>query len=199
MNDQRDKPGTTRAWIPAPPVVKSRPASLAEVLVRTHDAMIQRSGSVISQDAWRAIVGERIAARTRVASLSKGVLTIRVASAAWSTELSFLETDLLARFAVAGLQVKKLRFQVDKEALGTTPMPRAQRFASKTEDDFRAGAATALPPELTARLAQIEDPALRASIAAAARSSLSRRSEVPREPDRARGAGARRGPPGRSR
>ncbi len=199
MSDQRDKPGTVRGWIPAPPVVKSRPASLAEVLVRTHDAMIQRAGSVISQDAWRAIVGERIAARTRVASLSKGVLTIRVASAAWSTELSFLEVELLARFAETGLSVKKLRFQVDKDVGGTAPVPRAHRFASKTEDDFRAGAGTELPPELSARLAQIEDPALRASIAAAARSSLSRRSEGPKEPDRAPGAGARRGPPGRSR
>lgn len=199
MTDERDKPGTVRGWIPSPPALKARPASLAEVLVRTHDAMIQRAGAVVSQDAWRAIVGERIAARTRVASLSKGVLTIRVASAAWSTELSFLEAELFARFAETGLSVKKLRFQVDKDVGGGAPLARARRFASKTEDDFRAGAATELPAELTARLSQIEDPALRASIAAAARSSLSRKSEAPREPDRGRGAGARRGPPGRSR
>lgn len=176
MSGTGGKAGPTKGWTPALPEIASRPARIGEVLVDAHDSMIKRSGVALGHETWSAIVGDRIAARTRVASLSKGFLTIRVASSAWGTELSFLESDLLKRFAEVGLDVRKMRFQVDAEIgvrPSTRPGARAPRPSPTAHADFSGSRENmALPPELLARLATIEDPALRSSIAHAARSTL---------------------------
>ncbi len=46
---------------------------------------------------WRALVGERIAARTRPGRVRDGVLMVRVSNSAWLNELSFFTDDLLER------------------------------------------------------------------------------------------------------
>lgn len=181
-----------KGWTAAVPEAASRPVALGDVLVETHDLMAKRSGVALGHEAWRSIVGERIAARSRVASLSKGLLTIRVASTAWGTELSFLSVDLLRRFAEVGLDVQRLRFLVDAEMSGQAP--RAARSGSRalrregTESSVISTAPpgpTELPPELLAKLAAIEDPVLRASIAEAARHTLLPKRRAPDEPTRA--------------
>ncbi len=120
------------------------------------------------RDEWRAIVGSRIASRTRVARLSKGVLTIQVASSAWSSELSFLKPELLRKLQSAGHDIFELRFVVDK--FEAPPRPR-HPFLKQPPTP------AALPPDLEARLKDIEDPNLRAAIREAAELSLAPRKE----------------------
>ena len=130
--------------------------------------MARQAGVLMTHDEWRAIVGSKIAARTRPGKLQRGVLTVKVASSAWSNELSFLRPQILDRLSKAGHEVQRLRFVVDQE-LSTRPAARAKAQAhGPRPTDFR------LPEELLERLRQIDDPNLRAAVAEAARASLSR-------------------------
>lgn len=64
--------------------------------------------------AWRVVAGTAVADRTRVASLSGGVLKVVVADKAWAGQL-----DMLARQYVSQLgdllpgTVKEIRFEVE--------------------------------------------------------------------------------------
>jgi len=134
------------------------------VLVGAEDILSRRSGAAMPRSEWTKIVGARIAARTRVGGLRRGTLTIKVASSAWSNELSFLKPNLIAKLGRAGHDINDIRFVVDNitEAISARP----------GRPGTRAAAAISLPPELISRLEKVEDPNLRAAIAAAARASL---------------------------
>lgn len=159
--------GKVSAWIPAPSAPARNPLlPLSQVLVSTHEAMSARGNAPVSHDAWVQMVGTRIGSRTRVGSLHGGVLVIKVASAAWSTELSFLRADILKHLQARGLPVRDLRFRVEGDKSAHSPrraQPQAAAGPGKPQD---------LPPELLARLAQVSDPNLRSAIAEAARASL---------------------------
>lgn len=130
--------------------------------------LARQTGALMTHEQWRRVVGSKIAARTRVGRLSRGTLTIKVASSAWSNELSFLREDLTGRLVQQGHEVARLRFVVD-QGLGK-PSPRRPLERDRATRD------QPLPPELSARLAEVEDPNLRAAIAEAARVSLARQS-----------------------
>ena len=142
------------------------PLSLGQVLVGAQQFVAQQTGAFMTQDQWRAVVGERIAQNTRVGRLRDGVLQIKVSSSAWCSELSFLKADLLARLTRAGREVQDLRFQVSEGA--RKPRRKASRFASQPLVE----APLELPLELQARLEKVEDSNLRAAIAEAALHSL---------------------------
>lgn len=167
--DVRDArtPAPVQAWRADTPRGRgAAPLSLGQVLVGAQQFVAQQTGAFMTQDQWRAVVGERIAQNTRVGRLRDGVLQIKVSSSAWCSELSFLKADLLARLTRAGREVKDLRFQVSE---GTQkPKRRSTRVALTATAD----APVELPPELQARLAKIEDGNLRAAIAEAALHSL---------------------------
>lgn len=141
---------------------------LADVLVGTEEIFAQRSGSAIRRAEWTRIVGARIAGRTRVGKLERGVLTIKVASSAWSNELSFLKGQLLSKLRNSGYEVNDLRFRVDQIAPDASPR-QSHPFAKAKAPSIPE---QPLPPELLKRLERVEDPNLRAVIAEAARSSL---------------------------
>lgn len=117
----------------------------------------------LSWQTWRGVVGLRIANKTRPEFLDKQVLTVRVASPMWAQELSLLQGTILQRLAEAGLPVRQLRFRV-----GKVEAPRTRKLPPQV-------APAPLPAELTARLAQVEDPELQEAIARAAGYSLARR------------------------
>lgn len=50
---------------------------------------------------WGSVVGPRIAKRTEPFTFSRGVLTLKVQSAAWQNELTYLEEDLLKKINTA--------------------------------------------------------------------------------------------------
>lgn len=56
-----------------------------------------RSYSVITN--WEKIVGERVAAATTAEKLEKGILTVRVKSAAWRYELTMQKNSILEKIA----------------------------------------------------------------------------------------------------
>lgn len=61
---------------------------------------------------WPELVGPEIARRSEALRIQRGVLFVRVDSAAWSQELLFLKTKILSRFEESlgpGL-VKEIRF-----------------------------------------------------------------------------------------
>jgi hypothetical protein len=143
---------------------------LADVLVGTEEIFAQRSGSAMRRAEWTNIVGQRIAGRTRVGRLQRGVLTVKVASSAWSNELSFLKGQLIEKLKRAGYEITDLRFRVDQiadDAVQKRNHPLAKAPLPQPED-------APLPPDLLERLKSVEDPNLRAVIAEAARASLSR-------------------------
>lgn len=158
------------AWVPARVDPRgAAPARLSDVLVGTEEIFAQRSGSAIPRAEWTHIVGPRIAGRTRVGRLQRGVLTVKVASSAWSNELSFLKRQLVAKLQRAGHEVTDLRFRVDQIADDVVD----KRKHPKAHQVVRHPGNTPLPPELIERLKEVEDPNLRAVIAEAARASLS--------------------------
>lgn len=155
------------SWTPdRPPGRGSAPATLGEVLVGARDFAHQRSGAAIPRDAWRSVVGERIAGRTRVGKLYKGQLTVKVASSAWSSELTFLKQQLIEKLTKAGYEVDDLRFVVDRWA---REKPARSSLAKPGSPHLAP-----LPAELEARLAMIDDPNLRSAVTEAARHSLAR-------------------------
>lgn len=114
---------------------------------------------------WVSIVGPRIAGRTRLGKIYKGVLTIKVASSSWSNELSFLKSELLVKLRRAGHDIVDLRFSVDK-------IENVEKRPQRRGTPVQATSQTPLPRELLERLEQVDDPNLRAAIAEAARASL---------------------------
>jgi len=137
---------------------------VGDVLVGTQEFIARRTGAVMSHEEWRRIVGAKVAGRSRVGGLSRGTLTIKVASSAWSNELSFLRADIIERLALAGYEVSALRFRVDPNPFQEKAAP-ARRFGPPVQSQD-------LPPELEQRLSRIEDPNLRAAIREAASWSL---------------------------
>ncbi len=153
------------AWIPDRPDPRgAAPARLGDLLVGVEAFMAKKTGAAISREEWRALVGERVANRTRVGRLNRGLLTLHVATSAWSNELSFLKQDILFRLKASGKQVRDLRFVVDQLE---QPKPRAFHKAESTPQPIEK-----LPDSLLSRLQEVDDPNLRAAIAQAARYSL---------------------------
>jgi hypothetical protein len=169
-NDDRSTRGRKpprSAWTAARPDKRGAPpALLADVLVGAENFIAKRSGAAIPRAQWTTIVGPRIAGRTRVGGLFKNVLTVKVASSAWSNELSFLKVDLIAKLQRAGYDVTDLRFRLDRIEETKAPMRRGPSQAAPTTGQ------TPLPPELLERLQKVDDPNLRAAIAEAARYSF---------------------------
>ena len=157
------------SWTPERPQRRgAAPSSLADVLVGAQAFLAEKSGTAIPREEWKAIVGDRIAGRTRVGKNWKGTLTIKVASSAWSNELSLLKSDILHKLQRAGRDIHDLKFRVDK--IASAPRPR-KTHAFKSAPQIPQP--IELPPALLARLQTVEDPNLRAAIAEAARASLS--------------------------
>jgi predicted nucleic acid-binding Zn ribbon protein len=169
-NSDRPAREALASWIPAPPKAGARGLTpLGQVLVRTHEAMHKRSGALLTAEEWKSIVGERIAARTRVQNIFKGNLVVNVASSAWALELSFLSADIVARLVASGREISGLKFRVEP-LLEPTPSSRPRRMPRPSENEApRPGV---LPDDLVARLALVEDPQLRGAIAEAAMKSL---------------------------
>lgn len=160
-----DKP----AWIPARPHRKERkPALLSEVLVGAQEYAQKRSGTAMGRSEWTAIVGEKIARRTRVGPLKAGCLTVKVASSAWSQELSFLKEQLIQKLNRAGHDVREMKLYVSR--LDSPEAPSAQKTVGRARP-----VTSPLPPELLRRLEKVEDENLRAAISEAARHSLAQR------------------------
>lgn len=159
---------------------KASPASelIAKLLGGYHIEDDVRSQRIMTE--WRAIVGDRFAARTRPDRIDEGVLWIRVSNSAWLQELSFMRDELLATI---------------QRALGDPPLvtdirlhlgsarPRHRRdeadahLARRRTRRRKASPKRPLPPPASgAHLAQIEretavveDPELREIIARARR------------------------------
>lgn len=145
------------------------PTPLAELLDQAQAESARRGGAALTPNAWQAVVGDRIAARTRVGRLQRGTLTVYVGSSAWANELTFLMDDILSRLRTTGLQVRQLRFQVKDLGLpADVGNARPGEAPRATKPPPRAP----LPPALLRRLARVEDPDLREAIAEAAALSL---------------------------
>lgn len=154
----------------------------------------------VDAELWRRAVGPRIAARSAPGSLSKGTLTVRVASPTWAQELSLLSDEIRRRLGEAGVAVESVRFRVDGRA-GAETGAVTERQPPRPP--------VPLPPELAARIDAIDDPELRRVMTRAARYSLAQAAAPPLSapplsaPPRAarapRAAGARSDRPARAR
>ena len=152
------------AWVPDRPDPRGAPpALLGDLLVDAAAYVAQKSGSAIPREEWRSLVGSKIANRTRVGRLYRGVLTLYVATSAWSNELSFLKQSLIAKLKMTGREVSDLRFVLDQLEPPKRVNPKQINEALPVER---------LPDDLMARLQLVDDPNLRAAIAQAARHSL---------------------------
>jgi len=158
----RPPSGAARPPREVSPPRDARPALLATLLdsARRAAARAARAGPV-DREVWREVAGDRIASRTEIGQLEQGTLEIRVDSPVWAQELAFLARDIVQRLRARGLPVNRIRFRVAAVAPLDVRPRRERRVAP-----------VALPGALTADLARVQDPELRAVIATAARYSL---------------------------
>jgi predicted nucleic acid-binding Zn ribbon protein len=117
----------------------------------------------ISDAAWEAAVGTRIAARAKPKRLDRGVLLVATATSAWSNELSLLAAPILEKLRAQGLDVRELRFRVGPLEPVAKPPRRPAKLAPR---------AVALSPVLRRSLDHVPDDELRAAIEAAAKKAL---------------------------
>ncbi len=154
---------------------RDKPTSLGALLASSRERTARLAGTAIDRPTWRAIVGDRIAARTEPGPKRGGELTVFVASAAWAQELSLLVGEILPRLKSADVGVESIRFRV--RAIAPEPSD-----ASALKPIARRAP---LPVELSGKLSDVADPALRDAIADAAGLWLAR-SEATSAPPAAR-------------
>ena len=116
---------------------------------------------------WEAAVGSRIAKKAQPHRLERGVLTVRVTSAAWANELSLLADDILRQLQERGLPVEQLRFQVGK----VRPHGPRRLHEKKVAPPPNAP----LPDALKGLVESVQDEDLRRALVDAARKTLSKR------------------------
>lgn len=148
------------------PARAAAPTPLGALLEATYHHAAGAAGVAIPRDAWRRIVGERIAARTRPRRLDGDTLTIEVATAVWAQELSLLSREIIARLRHHDARVRRLRFRVALVSRTESPTATATQRASTPAP------LAALPEPLRAQLAHLEDTELRAILTEACARSL---------------------------
>lgn len=131
---------------------------------RTFRGVELQTGAPVSDADWEHAVGSRIAARAKPTSLSRGVLLVTTATAAWSNELSLLCEPILANLRRGGLDVRELRFRVG-------PIDTPQKNSTRRPAKLVPRPVT-LDGPLARSLERVEDDDLRSAIEAAARQSL---------------------------
>jgi hypothetical protein len=168
----------------------NRPELLGSLLAnaRATTAKAARAGPV-DQDTWRRIVGDRVAQRTEPGRVVRGTLQVRVTSPVWAQELSFFSEEIVARLRRTGVEVDSIRFAVARLDPQPLPLPPAAR---------RVHRSAVLPEPVQERLAQIQDPELRAAIREAASQSLALQQAATTSPRRA-ARGPRSAAPGSAR
>lgn len=155
-----------KPWTPAKKKKKRDPLLVGSVLATTKSTTARLAGVSLDWITWRDIVGERVARRTVPGKIEDGVLVVGVESPVWAQELSLLSEEVVGRLRRRGFSVSSIRFRP------TPPKTRAPVARAK-----KAPAPLPLPAELAERLALVDDPALRETIATAASHSLGARAE----------------------
>jgi hypothetical protein len=115
--------------------VKGKTERLSDALTRALPTLdlAQRRRESLAMASWSEVVGEATAARSRPLHVNRGVMVVKVASAAWSQQLSLLKgryLEALARRVGAGV-IHDLRWRVgaldQAEEPGEAPRPRSHR------------------------------------------------------------------------
>lgn len=180
------------------PLLK-RPETLEGILDRAGEARHGKRPAPIGVREWSDAVGPRVASRALPIALERGVLTVKVVTSAWAQELSLLEPEVVAALRDRGHAVVRLRFRVGALPLPERPVERS-RYA-------KVPPPAALPADLEAALASVDDRELREAIASAARANLGWQENfggddptisAPRLARGPRGAAAGSAPPDRS-
>ena len=146
-----------------------RPSVLGDVLAESRKFALERSRTPLDRHSYALAVGRRIADRTELGELRRGELTVYVASPAWAQELSLLAPQMLERLRERGVAVQRLRFRLQNREREKNPTRTAK---------VRQVSSKALPPELDARLAKVDDQELRSAIADAAGLAFGRAERV---------------------
>jgi predicted nucleic acid-binding Zn ribbon protein len=86
--------------------------TLSKLMARRGYAYLQTSSE--REEAWRGVVGERMAAYSRLGNVRRGVLEVTVRNSAVLQELTFQKKQLLQRITAAlpEQQIRDLRFRV---------------------------------------------------------------------------------------
>ena len=150
----------------------NRLISLGEILDRSLPPQVRRR--LVTPEvakAWRAAVGDAVAAKAKPVGFDRaGRLIVAVSGAIWRNELKFMEPEVRAQMAQAGLKTEGLRF--------TEPI------APPPERQVRPKASAPVDPALAASLAEgikVSDPRLRTALLALA---LSMAMDQPPEEER---------------
>jgi hypothetical protein len=135
------------------------PFSLSAVLAQSPAL---RSQQRLAWSTWRAIVGHRVANHTMPLKVEEDTLHVAVSSALWASELSLLQTPILAKLRAVLPQVHLLRFRVGsvKPPVNATPPVRIHKAT--------------LPEALSQCLDEMADTELQSVIREAASYSLGR-------------------------
>lgn len=141
----------------------SAPEPMEGILDRSGEDRFSRLRPPFPSAKWVQAVGPRIADRTRPLRLEGGELLVLVTTSVWSSELTMLAGDVVARLNALGVGVARLRFRVGRVELERPPERRARR---------KVPAAVALPAALERVVKALEDNELMAVIRHAAEANL---------------------------
>jgi len=139
------------------------PEPMEGILERAGEDRFSRVRPPFPSSKWVQAVGPRIADRTRPLRLEGGELLVLVATSVWSSELTMLAADVVARLSALGVGVARLRFRVGAVELERPPERRARR---------KVPAAVALPAALERVVRSLEDDELMGAIRRAAETNL---------------------------
>ncbi|MBW2525009.1 MAG: DUF721 domain-containing protein [Deltaproteobacteria bacterium] len=118
----------------------------------------------LSRTDWEDAVGARVATRTEPYRLDRGVLFVRVASAAWANELAMLTEPIITHLRQQGMDLHSVRFTVGK--VQAQPRTRGTPVAAP------APPLEKLPQDVQDAVAAVDQPELREAIAQAALQNL---------------------------
>ena len=111
-NDIRDLQSDYRRRQVRIPPPKPMGDVMSQLLARRGYAQVQSAASC--EAAWRAAVGDKLAAHTRPGNIRRGVLEVLVASSAIVQELSFLKAKVVKQLAqlAPDQKIRDVRFRV---------------------------------------------------------------------------------------
>ncbi len=103
-------------WRPGDHRAPKPPRLVGESLDRVTQGLGGPAGTTLATlfDDWDDLVGTQIASHARPLSLVGGVLSIAVDEPGWATQLTYLESELLARIAtgLGGDHVSRIQVRV---------------------------------------------------------------------------------------
>ncbi|MEB3327748.1 MAG: DUF721 domain-containing protein [Candidatus Sericytochromatia bacterium] len=148
--------------------MRGKTERLSDALARALPTLdlAQRRKESLAMACWPEVVGEATAARSRPLHVNRGVMVVKVASAAWSQQLSLLKgryLEALARRVGAGV-IQDLRWRVGALDRAEDPLDLSRPRRNRAEPPRLPGPPAEVVARVEAQVRVIRDPRVAAQV-----------------------------------